>query len=308
MLCCLGFVPPAHGGQAQKTGSAGTYTGYGKFIGDVEGMIPGGRVAFGNVVRGEVTLDNIKFPDIQGIRAWFADATDRYDHGVLGDRLEGSSLKVQHRGEERVYSYTLGSDAVFEDIEPRFADLDGDGFPEIIAVKSYLDSGATITVFGIRNEELVPLAEAEPIGTPHRWLNPAGAADYDGDGRIEIAIVKTPHILGRLMFYEWTGKPVLVPEFSRKGYSTHRIGSTELMLSTTIDWNGDGTPDLILPRQDHETIDVISMKGGEFAILQTYDLPAKVATQMRSGNKVWGERWFSVGLSNGKGWWEASGQ
>lgn len=265
-------------------------------------MIPDGRVGWGGIVRGERISNGRRVPDVQEIRAWYADATDRYDHGVLGDNLEGGSLKVQLRGEERVFTYTLGSDAVFEDLEPRLADLDGDGFPEIITVKSYLNAGATIAVYGIRDDEIVPLAEAEPIGTPNRWLNPAGVADYDGDGRTEIALVRTPHILGTLMFYEWTGAALLVPEFSRKGYSTHRIGSTELALSATIDWNGDETEDLILPRQDHRTLDIVSMKGGEFTLLESFELPATVSSRIQVGNTVTGGRRFSVELSNGQEW------
>ena len=37
------------------------------------------------------------------------------------------------------------------------------------------------------------LAAIPFIGTRFRWLAPLGAADLDGDGRVEIAYAETPH-------------------------------------------------------------------------------------------------------------------
>jgi len=60
---------------------------------------------------------------------------------------------------------------------------------------------------------------------PNRWLNPLGVGDFDGDGRLDIALVATPHIGGRLRLYRYQpGRLTLFAE--RSGVSTHRIGST----------------------------------------------------------------------------------
>ncbi len=40
----------------------------------------------------------------------------------------------------------------------------------------------------MRGNELSIIAETPPIGIPHRWLNPAGIADFDGDGVADLAI------------------------------------------------------------------------------------------------------------------------
>ncbi len=81
-------------------------------------------------------------------RAWLAEPTTRYDHGILGDEIEAGSLVIEARDGKR-YTVQLGSDAVFEDLEPRLADLDGDGHDEIIVVKSYLKRGSSLAVIAL---------------------------------------------------------------------------------------------------------------------------------------------------------------
>ena len=67
------------------------------------GALPDARVAVG--------VDKVA-------RAWLADPTSRYRHGVLGDAIEAGSLIIEHRDGRRGI-LRLGTDAVFEDIEPR---------------------------------------------------------------------------------------------------------------------------------------------------------------------------------------------
>lgn len=211
-------------------------------------------------------------------KAWLADGTSRYGHGVLGDAEEAETLIVAV--EDKRHALTLGPDAVFEDLEPRLADIDRDGSPEVIVIKSYLDRGATIALYGVRDGKLVHLAEAEPIGRPNRWLNPAGVADYDGDGSNEIAVIRTPHIGGILIHYGWDGGSRLVPERQVQGYSTHKIGSTVLGMSATADWDGDGVPDLFLPRQDRSVLAIVTAAGGPFRELAAFRHPAELDTKI----------------------------
>lgn len=234
-------------------------------------------------------------------RAWYADGTERYPHGVLGDDEEAETLVLERSGKR--YSFTLGPDAVFEDLEPRLADIDGDGTLEVIAIKSYLDRGATTALFGIRNGMLVALAEADPIGLPNRWLNPAGVADFDGDGKSEIAIIRTPHIGGILIHYDWDGGARLVAERQTKGYSTHTIGSTVLGMSATGDWDGDGVPDLFLPRQDRSVLAIVTAAGGGFRELASFRHPAPLDTRIIARSTDDGSgRTLLYGLRNGEVW------
>ena len=225
-------------------------------------LIPHGRVASG-----------------AGLQAWYAGATDRYGHGVLGDDIEAGRLVVTDTTTR--YDYDLPQDSVFEDLEPRIVDADGDGRPEILTIKSYLRAGATIALYGLRDGALLPLAEAPPIGTPNRWLNPAGVADYDGDGAVEIAVIETPHIGGSLILYRWDGRSDRIRESERTfGYSTHRIGSTVLALSHSHDWNGDGVVDLLLPHQNRSTLAVVTAAGGGLRELAAFAHDAEIITPL----------------------------
>ena len=137
-----------------------------------EGALPDSQVAIGS-------------RDIA--RVWLAEPTARYDHGILGDKIEAGSLVVEARDGKR-QMVRLKDDAVFEDLQPRLADLDGDGHDEIIVVKSYLKRGSALAVIAERKGKYEIVAETPPLGGPHRWLNPAGIGDFNGDGILDIAL------------------------------------------------------------------------------------------------------------------------
>jgi hypothetical protein len=213
--------------------------------------------------------------EAMGLKAWYEDPTDRYAHAVLGDALEAATLAVQTG--DTVLRVTLPRNQVFEDITPRIVDADGDGTPEVLAIKAYDDAGATITLYGLRDGALRDVAEAPAIGTPNRWLNPAGVADYDGDGAPEIAVIRTPHIGGILILYRWDGVSRDIVELRRtRGYSTHAIGSRALGLALTEDWNGDDVPDLLLPNQRRDTLIAVSMAGGGFEEIDRYKMRREI--------------------------------
>jgi hypothetical protein len=159
----------------------------------------------------------------QGVAgASYAAPTDRYDHGILGDAVEWGRLDLT--GEDgRSVRIDLPPDRVFEDTAPRLADLDGDGAAEVIAVESDLALGARLSVYGMGG-----LIAATPFyGRPYRWLAPLGAADLDGDGRVEIALVDRPHLarILRVLRLE-DGKLREIAELG--GLTNHRIGESDI--------------------------------------------------------------------------------
>lgn len=221
--------------------------------------IPGGRVATGNGIIASARLTG---------------PTDRYPHGVLGDGIEAETLSVRFRaGGETAFS--LPGDSVFEDLEPRLIVLDGQ--EAVLAVRSYRDRGAALAVFGVADGTLSPLAESPPIGAAFRWQNPVGAADFDGDGRTEIASVVTPHLSGILTLYRRNGT-VLEPVASAAGYSNHFIGSTVLGMHQAADVDGDGITDIVLPSLDRRRLTAVTFAGGRTRVLHVVENPAPIVT------------------------------
>jgi hypothetical protein len=149
---------------------------------------------------------------------------------------------------------------VFEDRQPRLADLDGDGRDEIVLVRSYLSRGAALAIVALVGDRLKVVAETPPTGSPHTWINPAGIADFNDDGQLNIAYVQMPHVLGRLRL--WTmqsGK--LVEIASLPDTSNHTAGSREIGLAAVADFDGDGVMDLAIPSLDRRSLRFINFKG-----------------------------------------------
>ncbi len=163
-----------------------------------------------------------------GLTARYTDPTTRYAHGILGDRIEAGGLLVEKAGQR--YYYPLDEQYVFEDLQPRLADVDGDGQPEFVTIRSSKTQGAGVAIFKLVKDKLVLLAASDFVGTPNRWLNIAAIADLDNDGTLEIAWVQTPHIGGILRVAHLVKDRLEVID-QKSGYSNHRIGQRNLCLS-----------------------------------------------------------------------------
>lgn len=212
---------------------------------------------------GQVTENRIRGGHIRA--AYLVLPTRRYGHGILGDRIEAGGIHIRTTA-GRMLELVLPEDSVFEDLRVRLADVDGDGRDEAIVVHSYLDRGAALAVYRIGADRIEPLAETPSLGIPNRWLNPVGVADFDGDGRPEIALVTTPHIGGTLKLYRLeNGGLSLAAE--RYGFSNHRIGSRELDLSAILDFDGDGVADIVLPDDSRRRLRVVTFAGGKYRVL-----------------------------------------
>lgn len=188
-----------------------------------------------------------------GIRAArYAEPTARYAHGVLGDAVEWGAL-VMRTDAGRALTLRLPRVRVFEDTAPRLADLDGDGRAEVVAVESDLARGARLSVYGSAG-----LIAATPfIGRPYRWLAPAGVADLDGDGRVELAYVDRPHLVRRLRIWRLEGG-ALREIAALDGVTNHRIGDREI--SGGLRDCGTG-PELVLLSPDWTRIVAVTMPG-----------------------------------------------
>ena len=158
--------------------------------------------------------------------ARYTDPTTRYAHGVLGDAIEHAGLEVSLSNGASAKAFWPDK-IVFEDTEPRLADVDGDGAPEVIVVESHERLGARLSVYGLAEGELKLIAANDFIGRSNRWLAVVGAADLDGDGAVEIAYVDRPHLAKTLLIWRYSpGSLALVG--SLPGVTNHRIGERDI--------------------------------------------------------------------------------
>jgi hypothetical protein len=233
--------------------------------------LPDARIAVGD-------LDGDGVPEAVVL----TDPTTRYPHGILGDRVEAGAVTVV---ETRPFGlavkgrFELPGRAVFEDLQPVLADLSRDGRRQVLLAKSHVDRGAAVTALAWDDGRLVSMAEAPPVGRRNRWSHVLGAADLDGDGVPEILAVLTPHIGGILTAYH-RKDAALVPVARAAGYSSHAIGSRNQGQTALTDLNGNGHPEVIVPRQSRDTLAGVELADGQFVERWTYRLRGPIASNL----------------------------
>lgn len=162
------------------------------------------------------------------VYASYASPTDKYEHGVLGDKIEAEQLVVVV--DSNFYVLNLGSEHVFEDIRPRLYDVDGDNELEVITIRTSVLTGAAIVIYKVISGQITEYATVPEIGSFYRWLNIVTINDVDNDDIVELVWIQTPHIGGILKVAKIEGGILQVLDEASL-YSNHGLGERNLCLS-----------------------------------------------------------------------------
>jgi hypothetical protein len=247
--------------------------------------------------------------------AWLGTPTMRYPHKALGGSTHAGSLHVllnAPAGKLQEVVYELPFNRVFEDRMPRLIDLDGDGKDEIILVESEALSGSATVVYGVQIKnvaksakkppEIIELARSPQTGSTFRWLNPVGVADFNADGKLDIASVITPHIGGLLTLYHYA-PPKLEPFAQAMDTSNHRMGDLEQQVAVIVEQKGL-RPTIIVPDMQLKALHALRWEAPsqwkELADVKPLQAPVQRITPLPSGGCVLltDATWWRVWLTN----------
>jgi len=212
-----------------------------------------------------ITLGNLD--GSSGLQAVvLSDATERYPHGLLGDKVEASAVTVIAVAPNALairFRYVVRAPAVFEDLIAIMAPIGEGRRPALVVVKSAPRQGSSILVLGWREGGLVVLAEGPAFGQSDRWVHVIGAADVSGDGVPKLIAVNTPNLAGVLVAYERKAAS-LIALGKVLGYASHAAGSRNQDQAVIADMTGNGRPEVILTRQARDVLTALELTGNRW--------------------------------------------
>ena len=241
---------------------------------------------FGSLERGRGTIPDSRVAASGALTAQLDGPTRDYPHEALGSAIHAANLTVSERrplpigSEPRhvdsdVSRVAAGTDAVFEDREPHLADLNGDGTPEILVVRSYRGRGSALAVVGRRDGQWRIVAETPADGEPFRWLNPVTAGTPAGAAG-SILLVRRPHLDGLLQLWRLAGDGLTLAA-ERPGYSNHAYGGSAQELAAALPAGPGGSVRLAIPTLDRRELAILVI-GATIEESARIPLPARAAT------------------------------
>jgi hypothetical protein len=192
-----------------------------------------------------------------------SDPTERYGHGLLGDRLEAASVTVigiTPFGLTLRARFPLAT-AVFEDLVPVLAPIGEGARPVVLVARSAPEAGAAVVALGWRDGALVSIAETAKPGSD--WVHVIGAANLVGDGTPEVVAVRVLPVGGVLTALRRKGSGLDVIA-QAPGFASHSAGSRNQDQALLADLDGNGRPEAIVPRQSRVALSALELDGNRW--------------------------------------------
>ena len=212
-----------------------------------------------------------------------SDPVSRGGQSVLGDDLEASSVTVvglrSHALEWRG-RFMLHPPAVFETLVPVLAPVSLT--PRMIGVlltRNTPGHGVALVVLTWSEGRLTQLAEKGSTTHHQRWIHVIGSAEVSGSGIPDIIAVAGPHARGVVSAYRRSGT-ALIRVVSASGYSSHAAGSRNLDQAVIADFDGDGRPEVVLPRLSRDGLVGLQPDGTRFLERWSLELRSPVQSNL----------------------------
>lgn len=225
-------------------------------------------------------------------------ATDRYGHGILGDKFEASSITMIEAGGTPGVTMTIdiAGEDVIESIAPIWADLTEDGKREIIVTLSNAKEGTRVVAF---DEDGRHVAVGPAVGKGFRWRHQLAVGPFGPKGEIEFVDVVTPHLGGIVSFYQLKDDDELHLEAEVKGYTSHVIGSRNLDMAFASDLDGDSIFELLLPNQNLTKLGAIKRNATGADVEWTIPLGGRLSTNLAAVTLADGRLAVGIGREDG---------
>jgi hypothetical protein len=253
-----------------------------------------------------ITLEVQALPDArliqddQGRLLVLSDPSELYDHAVLGDGIEARGVTLIETTPEfrivRRISVPVG--LVIEGMMPLWVDLNNDGTREIVLTASDRSLGARLMVY---TEQGQLIAESEPIGQGYRWRHQIGVASASEGGPAEVISVRTPHIGGLLEYFRLIDDRLELVA-TLEGVSSHVIGTRNLDLALSGDFDGDGLVETLLPDSEHRSLLAAQRTQGGVYVDWRLQLDDTISSNLAAVTDGRGRISIAVGLQNGSLW------
>jgi hypothetical protein len=194
-----------------------------------------------------------------------SDPTDRFGHGILGDRVEAAGVTVigitpfglSLRGRHTI------TGAAYEDLVPVLAPLSEGGRSAVLLARSAGEPGTVVAALAWRDGNLVPLAESAATTPGNDWVHVIGAANLGGDGAPELVAVRLAHSGGVLIALRRKSAALGVVA-QAPGFASHAVGSRNQDQALLADLDGNGRPEVVLPRQSRVALAALELDGSRW--------------------------------------------